>query len=94
MTGIFQVLGYEVTRFYNVNWDIPDQYPQNGSSLTDKEWRWEFLRRSAEYYEAWQNAKPIPGEEDICPYRIVENWEEDFRMRLLLDPACDYDAKI
>lgn len=82
-----------MTRFYKVLWEFPDEYPLGADLLTDEEWRWEFLRRSTEYYEAWCNANPIPDtEEDDDNYRYVETWEEDFRMGLLLDPSCEYDS--
>lgn len=42
------------------NWRDPDGYPTRPDELHLEQWRWEFLRRRADYREAWLNAEPDP----------------------------------
>jgi hypothetical protein len=83
-------------RFFPQLWGYPEYYPKSADEFTDEQWRWEFLRRSAAYCEAWDNGKPIGREEPDEYYRWspVFGLESSFRMGILVDPACDYDPQI
>jgi hypothetical protein len=57
------------------DWGCPDwrdreAYPANPDDLKDWQWRWEFLKRTKEYRQAWQRGEPIEDDPAEFEYRL------------------------
>ncbi len=73
------------------DWRIVEGYPV---SLTDRIWRWEFLRRRPAYREAWLNWQNSVETEGGIVAAVTDNHEAvigQFGVPVLYDPSVQFD---
>jgi hypothetical protein len=70
-----------------IYWDVKEFYPLSSDELNAWQWRWEFLRRSAEYLQAWESGYYTDEELWRAPSSEYEEVSNNiFKLGLLLDP--------
>jgi hypothetical protein len=67
-------MSYESTDTDPHCWKHKFFYPSSSDELNTWQWRWEFLRRSREYIEAWEAADSVGDEDDLLriPKPIID----------------------
>jgi hypothetical protein len=71
------------------DWQNRDAYPKNGKALKRWQWRWEFLRRTPDYRELWEERSQPDSIRYVTKLNVrIDNWVHQlYNLDILIDPA-------